>query len=244
MVAGGHMHQDGKEVDARYEQYSILAELFSYPDNSFGERVRGVQAYLEASCPEAAEELSGFTEFASQATLKELEEVFTRSFDVQALTTIDLGYVLFGDDYKRGELLVKLNAEHRDAGVDCGSELSDYLPNVLRLLHRMEKPELRDELVLKIVAPALRRILREFDPERLETKSKVYEKHHKTLIEQSQRYGTIYAKTIRALYTVLGGDFVVDAPATKTAPRQSTFLNSIGTEMTLECKKGNCHGSS
>ena len=45
----------------------------------------------------------------------------------QVLATLDIGYVLFGDDYKRGELLANLNQEHRKANNDCGTELADHL---------------------------------------------------------------------------------------------------------------------
>jgi nitrate reductase molybdenum cofactor assembly chaperone len=224
--------------------YTRLAALFSYPDAEYGGKVQEVQSVLDKACPGASAELKEFTEFASRASLIELEELFTRSFDVQAITTLDLGYVLFGDDYKRGEVLVNLNGEYREVGIDCGSELPDHLPNVLRLLDSMQKPELRAELVKKIiVAPALRRIIGEFDPEKLNKKNAVYKKHHKTLIDRPEQYGTFYQKPLRALYKVLEQDFDVAIDEKPVVPRQSRFLNSIGTEMTLECNKGKCHGS-
>jgi nitrate reductase molybdenum cofactor assembly chaperone len=234
--------RDGN-INDTFTHYTRLASLFSYPDAEFAGKVRAVQAFLDETCTEAAVELKEFTEFASQASLIELEELYTRSFDVQAVTTLDLGYVLFGDDYKRGQVLVNLNGEHDEAGIDCGTELPDHLPNVLRLLDAMQKPELREELVQKIVAPALRRIIGEFDPAKLDKKNKVYVKHHKTLIERSKLFVVIYAKPLRALYTVLKRDFDVDTVETPPVPRRSRFLNSIGTEMKLECNKGKCHGS-
>ncbi len=224
-------------------QYAKLADLFSYPDAEFAGQVRETQAYLEETCADASGELKEFAEFASQASLLDLEELYTRSFDVQAIATLDLGYVLFGDDYKRGELLVHLNSEHRQAGVDCGAELPDHLPNLLRLLDAMQKPRLREELVQKIVGPALRRIIGEFDPDRLEKKNEAYVKHYKTLIDRSERYGVIYRGPLRALYTVLEREFNVGADHDPAQVRESRFLNSIGTEMRLECNKGKCYGA-
>ena len=142
-------------------RYATLAGLFSYPGEDFGDVVGRVQVFLNDTSTEAAAELQPFTEYAEQATRIEIEELYTRSFDVQAVTTLDVGYVLFGDDYKRGELLVNLNREHREAGVDCGTELPDHLPNVLRLLDVIDKPDLRNELVAKIVGPAMRKIIGE-----------------------------------------------------------------------------------
>ena len=68
-------------------------------------------------------------------------ELYLRTFDVQAITTLDIGYVLFGEDYKRGALLAGLSAEHKKVSNDCGIELADHLPNVLRLLPKMEAGE-------------------------------------------------------------------------------------------------------
>jgi len=226
--------------------YARLAGLFAYPQVGFVGEVVAVQGFLDQTCAEAAAELVEFTQFASQAALSELEELYTRSFDVQAVTTLDLGYVLFGDDYKRGELLVNLNREHKQAGVDCGDELPDHLPNVLRLLDTMDNLDLREELVQKIVAPALRKIIGEFDPEKLEKKNTIYKKHHKTLIERSARHGIIYQKPLRALYAVLQQEFgtrMHDTTARAVVPGQSRFLKSIGTEMTPECNGGTRHGS-
>ncbi len=158
--------------------------------------------------------------------------MFTRSFDVQAITTLDLGYVLFGDDYKRGAVLVNLNREHREAGVECYSELADHLPNILRLLAKMQKPDLRSELVEKIVAPALQRIIAEFNPEKMEKKKAVYKKHHKTLIESSERYGTIYQYPLKALYRVLKTDF--EFQEAEALSRSAGFLKSVNTEMDIE----------
>lgn len=223
--------------------YSRLADLFSYPDGEFCTRVCSLQSWLDEESPAAALELRRFTDFVSAATLIELEELYTRSFDVQALTTLDLGYVLFGDDYKRGEILVNLNREHRDAGVDCGTELADHLPNVLCLLDVLRDDVLRRELVRKIVAPSLRRMMAEFDHDRMEKKNAVYAKHHKTLIERSEHYGAIYQAPLQALYHVLAGEFDVSADAENSLPQQSAFLGSIGSEMVLDCNKGNCNDS-
>lgn len=220
------------KLDNTYRQYDLLAGLFMYPVGGFSGIVNYVQAYLHEHYPKAANELSDFTAFVSGATQNELEELFTRSFDVQSVTTLDLGYVLFGDDYKRGAMLVNLNMEHKEAKNDCYTELSDHLPNVLRLLYKMRKPDLRAELVEKIIAPALRKIIGEFDPNKIEKKNVVYKKHHKTLIERSEHYGTIYQLPLRALYKVMESDFKIKE--TIEPGFENGFLNSVGREMKIE----------
>lgn len=222
-------------MNQTYQQSEKLASLFNYPNESFVQSVNAVQTYLNENYPEAAEELARFTSFVSapSTTFAQLEELYARTFEVQAITTLDIGYVLFGDDYKRGALLVNLNREHREAGVDCGNELADHLPNVLRLLARMSDAELREELVQKIVAPALRKIISEFDPEKMRQKNAIYQKHHKTLIERSARHGTIYQYPLTALYRVLEADFDLKEFGSLPVPG-AEFLKSIGSEMSIE----------
>ena len=66
------------------------------------------------------------------------QEYYISTFDVQAICFLDIGYVLFGEDYKRGIFLVNIKKEQIKAGNDCGSELPDHLPNILTLLPKMQ----------------------------------------------------------------------------------------------------------
>ncbi len=214
------------------KHYSLIANLFEYPGEDFAERVKEVQEVLDACYPEAGNILSPFTDYMSRADLIKQQELFIRSFDVQAVTTLDLGYVMFGDDYKRGEMLVNLNREHREAGNDCGVELSDHLPNVLRLLPKMEDGFIVEELVKKVIAPSMRKMIRGFEPDQIELKDKFYQKKHKTVIERPDEHYTIYQKTLEALLSVLKQDFSFEE---KEAPENtSDFLKNIVTEVKLE----------
>ena len=95
---------------------------------------------------------------------------------MQAITTLDVGYVLFGDDYKRGELLVNLNREHREAGNECNGELADNLSNLLPLLSKMKNHDIRTDLVEIIIMPGLNKIIKEFDSKNIVLKNKAYQK--------------------------------------------------------------------
>ncbi len=214
------------------EHYKLLAGLFEYPDSRFMEKVKKAQDVLNQKYPEAAKLLQPFTDCVSNVTSIEREELFTRSFDVQAVTTLDLGYIVFGEDYKRGELLVNLNREHREAGNDCGTELADHLTNVLRLLPKMKDEAILNELVEKVLAAALAKMIADFDPKHIEAKDKVYKKHHKTLIERAENYYTIYQQTLLALYEVLKTDFNFTGQEDKK--ETSEFLKYVYTEIELE----------
>ena len=221
------------------KHYALLADLFDYPGPEFFARVREIREALEARYPVAASELGEFARLfppvdpdRPERAVAELQEIHTRSFEVQSITTLDVGYVAFGDDYKRGELLVHLNEEHRSAGVECGSELPDHLPNVLRLMAGWQDPELVDEFVQEILVPVLRKMLREFGGDRMKQRDLLYRKHYKTLIATATERATMYRHALAALLSVVEKDF---QPADETDGLESNdFLRSIRREMEID----------
>jgi len=223
--------------------YERLAALFEYPESDYPIVVRALCDLLETRYPAAATELEAFAralpgdgEAFSEGQLDEVQEIFTRSFDVQAITTLGVGYVMFGDDYKRGEVLVNLNREHREVGIDCGTELPDHLPNVLKLVARWQDPEICAEFVEEILHPALRMMIEEFGSNRMEDRNRLYEKHYKTLIASSDDRGTIFRIPLAALVAVLEEDFSF-SPKEMTKPA-SDFLRSIDRELEIEATEG------
>jgi nitrate reductase assembly molybdenum cofactor insertion protein NarJ len=221
------------------KHYALLADVFDYPGATFFARVRATREALEGRYPLAASELGEFERLfppvdsdCAERAVAELQEIHTRSFEVQSITTLDIGYVVFGDDYKRGELLVHLNQEHRNVGVDCGSELPDHLPNVLRLVAGWQVPELVDEFVQEILVPALRKMLREFGGSRMEQRNSLYRKHYKTLIATDAERATMYRHALAALLSVVEKDF---RPADESDGMESNdFLRSIRREMEID----------
>lgn len=212
--------------------YEHVAALFDYPQEGYSGKAEDAQSLLDEHYPAAGKLLQLFMAFLRTSTLREQQELFIRSFDVQAVTTLDLGYVMFGDDYKRGELLVNLNREHREVQNDCGVELSDNLANVLRLLPKIKDEVIAEELVVKIIAPALKKMIQSFEPEQIELKDKFYQKQYKTLIERPDAHYTIYQQLLKVLYMVLKEDFQIEEK--EPVEKSSDFLKNIDTEVTLE----------
>jgi nitrate reductase assembly molybdenum cofactor insertion protein NarJ len=223
--------------------YEQLAALFDYPKRDYPAELRRLCGLLEGRYALAAAELEVFAralpgdgESFSADALDEVQEIFTRSFDVQSITTLSVGYVMFGDDYKRGELLVNLNREHYEAGVACGSELPDHLPTVLRLIARWQDRELVTEFVEEILHPALERMIAEFGPQRMEQRNKLYQKHFKTVIASSPQRSTIFLKPLVAVREVLREDFGLSE---SELPEQGNdFLRSVGRELDIEANEG------
>jgi len=59
---------------------------------------------------------------------------------------------------------------------DCGAELADHLPNFLRLMPKLRDRELLRDLVDELLVPALRKMIAEFEPRRIERKTELYKK--------------------------------------------------------------------
>jgi len=217
-------------------QYKLMAALFEYPTTAdYPDRVRDISEYLNGRYPDAGTELGRFIELLPDDDLRAMQELFTRSFDVQAATTLDVGYVLFGDDYKRGILLANLNREHRNAGVNTGTELADYIPNLLRLMAVMEDEEVLHDLAYAILGPALLEMIGEFSTERVQKRNTSYQKHYKTLIEDpavASDAVTLYQFALKSLYAVLRQDFAL----IESMPLQRSvdFLASVSSENEIE----------
>lgn len=225
--------------------YALLAQVFEYPGEDFPEHVERACRATGEAYPAAAGPLREFADLlpwgVADEPLREMEEIFTRSFDIQAITTLDVGYVLFGDEYKRGELLVNLSAEHKAAGLECGDELGDHLSNLLRLVAVTEDRAMLDDLVAMIIAPGLRRMVGEFNPARVQAKEKLYRKHHRTLIEKSEERSGMYGHALRAVYAVLQADFTF-AERETFKDVSADFLDSITRELEIEHEESKPQG--
>ncbi|MFA5245101.1 MAG: hypothetical protein WC380_07335 [Pedobacter sp.] len=224
--------------------YELLSVLFFYPENESDiKKIKDVYSYLSINLPESTEVMKPFMEFISSSNLGEIQELFLRSFDIQAITTLDIGFILFGEDYKRGQLLVHLNMEHREAGNICHTELSDHMPNVLRLLPKMKDDTLRMEIATQLLAPAVVKMLAEFDPEKVEKKDKVYKKHLKTIIDYSTGFRTVYQTLLQVLLLALKKDFDYEPERIAATDKEEDIAVS-SVEESLSCSSCSSAGSS
>jgi nitrate reductase assembly molybdenum cofactor insertion protein NarJ len=212
--------------------YNKISNLFVFPQHeNYVNNVKDVQQYLNEILLDIGKMLQPFTDVIGSVSKHELQDLYLRTFEVQSITTLDIGYVVFGDDYKRGELLVNLNKEHKTYGIDCGDELADNLSNVLKLVNVIDDPDLLDDLVNKIIAPALTKMIEGFGENQLLAKEKVYIKHHKTLLDKHESF-TIYKHALFALYKALDHDFNIKVQ--EQPQRSGGFLSSIKQEIKLE----------
>ncbi len=136
------------------DNYETFADLLEYPDDRWAARVESARA-ISGDC-------AAFGDFIADVaplSLSDLQELYTRTFDLNPVCALEIGYHLFGENYKRGEFLA--NLRETEALFDLGQEhqLPDYLPVLLRLLTKLEDEELCGSLITECLIPAIDKML-------------------------------------------------------------------------------------
>ena len=147
------------------EAYKYIADLFRYPTEETLKSIQRLSDYLAEKDIVLSAKFKLFVEFHSNKTLTDLEEHYIRTFDVQAICHLDIGYIIFGDDSKRGRFLYHIKEEQENANNDCGKDLADFLPNILTLLSKTDNKDLAEELSVSILIPALLQISQKLESE-------------------------------------------------------------------------------
>jgi nitrate reductase delta subunit len=138
--------------------YDQLAALFEYPSDGYLERVRDCAVAIAFEQPEAALLFEKFHKGIEGLSVDDLQELFTRTFDLNPACTLEIGWQLFGEDYRRGEFLVKMRHGLREKGLPESAELPDHLTHALALLGRLE-PDEASEFAGRFLLPALDKML-------------------------------------------------------------------------------------
>ncbi|MFQ5748840.1 MAG: nitrate reductase molybdenum cofactor assembly chaperone [Planctomycetota bacterium] len=137
--------------------HDALARLLEYPSEGFEEGVQEWSSQVAGACPGAEGPLDRFAKFAVGPDTGTLQEFFTRTFEINPACTLEVGWQLFGENYNRGEFLVRMRQILKNAGVPETSELPDHLTQVLRALGRME-PRQAAALADESAIPAVKKM--------------------------------------------------------------------------------------
>jgi nitrate reductase assembly molybdenum cofactor insertion protein NarJ len=85
------------------------------------------------------------------------QELYVQTFEFNPATTLEIGWHLFGENYERGEFLVRMRGLLRRHGIAESTELPDHLTHLLALISRMDHDEAA-ELAGLFLLPALGKI--------------------------------------------------------------------------------------
>jgi len=86
-----------------------------------------------------------------------MQELYVQTFEFNPACTLEIGWHIFGENYERGEFLVRMREQLRRHGIAESPELPDHLCHILPLLDRLDAEEAAD-LVGQFVLPALAKI--------------------------------------------------------------------------------------
>ena len=86
-----------------------------------------------------------------------LQELYVQTFEFNPACTLEIGWHLFGENYERGEFLVRMREQLRRYGIAETSDLPDHLRHLLLLIGRADPAEAA-ELAGQFVLPALGKI--------------------------------------------------------------------------------------
>lgn len=130
-----------------------LGALLAYPrqERFAADLAHAEGALLEAGRTGAARELEAFERAAAVRTFEELQDLYTRTFDLAPRCPPYLSIHLFGQEsFDRSRLMTGLEATYERAGIDrageWGGELPDHVAVVLSSAHAFDDDEW-DELV-------------------------------------------------------------------------------------------------
>ncbi|MFB3815352.1 MAG: nitrate reductase molybdenum cofactor assembly chaperone [Terriglobales bacterium] len=171
------------------DTYDALAGLLTYPAPNFRQQMA---LWIGVLPPAVGSAVVQFAAEVSDFSLEQVQELFTQTFDLNPLCSLELGWHLFGENYERGLLLVRMREELRRAGVEESAELPDHMTHALRLLGRMDHERAVD-FAAAILLPALMKML-----------------------ESMRGKNTPYEHVLRALAAALRADFPeIPLPQTK-----------------------------
>lgn len=145
--------------------YDLFASLLEYPTAAISQQAEQCLQQLKPVHPEAAEVFARFACAIGQYSLERIQELYTTIFDMQPVCYPYVGYHLFGESYKRGAFMARLNETYRTFGYSAGQELPDHLSTILRFLS-LDAANRRGDFCRSLVdeglVPALGKMLRTF----------------------------------------------------------------------------------
>ena len=141
--------------------FELMGHLLTYPGADYADCLERCRASLQLGDAEADSLLTGFANEMQRLSLERVQELYTHTFDLNPLCSLEVGWQLYGEEYTRGRFLVVMREQLRQHGIAESSELPDHLTHVLSLLERLEPEEAR-KFTEAFLIPAMKKMLAGF----------------------------------------------------------------------------------
>ena len=117
-------------------------------------RIAGLLRYpatAPARSTDDCEEVAAFFDEVAHVDSRGMEELYTRTFDLNPVATLEAGWHLWGEHFERGRFLADLRGLQAQLGVDSGCELPDHLTVLLPTIAAApDNTDLRDKCAMAI----------------------------------------------------------------------------------------------
>ncbi len=138
--------------------FRLFASLLDYPVDGIDQVAESCVAWLRDE-PEAAALVEAFATFAADRPLGELEEHYTRAFEMNPFSSLYVGYHLLGESYKRSLFLIGLRERYDAEGFTPAVELPDHLCVMLRFMAQSPDWNSIEEMVREAIVPVLDKMM-------------------------------------------------------------------------------------
>lgn len=136
--------------------YEYFARLLEYPTKEYLNNLSALIA--EQSLPESSRlEVGAFALVLEPLALTDIEELYTRTFDINPVASLEVGWHLYGEQYERGRFLVHMRERLATCSIPEGTELPDHIASALRLC-AAEDEEAAAEFIGTYLFPAIEKI--------------------------------------------------------------------------------------
>jgi nitrate reductase delta subunit len=147
-----------KSVSATLDSFS---NLLNYPSDELFQQVDDCVNLLKLNKSSALKSVEIFSDFVKKSSVDNLQEYYTRTFEINPTCALEVGWHLFGERYERGTFIVKMRQTLRQYCLPESTELPDHLYHVLRALAQMPYDE-ADEVSNLFLLPAIKKMLEGF----------------------------------------------------------------------------------
>ena len=143
--------------------FHLLANLLTYPRSELSDTAATCAALLAPDYADAAACLREFQESVVDVPVSRLQEIYTVTFDLDAVCHPYVGHHLFGESYRRSAFMLGLKERYQKVSLHTGSEVADHLALLVRFLSLCEDPDESEAIMQDALVPALRKMVKEKD---------------------------------------------------------------------------------
>ena len=131
-------------INSQARSLVLLSALLQYPRSNYFDCLKAAEECLKDS-GKALEYLGNFKKETAKYTPDQLDEIYTRSFDLAPLCIPYISSYIYGNEnFERGALMSNLADRYSEADYNTNGELPDHLAVILGFAEHFSRDELAE----------------------------------------------------------------------------------------------------